>query len=337
MPIPPGAALYAGGTDRQLYDHYRDLGLTDAQARSHVELRRQNQSAPSDVVPSQDLGSIGAARLGAVEGLGGTAGGMIGAAAGAPFGPIGIAGGGLLGGYVGDKATRAIAGLTALGVTQPETVPGDRFGVATRQATGQRAIGPMQDVLGQWDATVAAHPKSHLAGLLAGLLAGGMTAKSVRKLLPVELTTPPAPAPPSPAQQVASRYGIPVEQVEGRLGAEAAAAPRAPVPYTTDPLETAAYTRRGGTPTQLPPAFEEATQAAKGKVGGVGGHSYSGTYPKIVPVVGSKQAIAAVRRLPFAELQQAYNNSSAPGALRAIIDAEFKRRGIIFTPSIGVP
>lgn len=155
--MPP--KIYETGSDAELYDHYRDLKLSPEDAKLHVERRRAARNQPTEVIDSTnpDQGPIDALRIGASEGLSGTAGGLLGGAAVGTLtgGPIGTIIGGLGGAYLGSKVPRA-ASVLAAGKEGPS-------------------------VAQQYDATAAGSPRARLTGDILGGLFGAYGAGKVAK------------------------------------------------------------------------------------------------------------------------------------------------------------
>jgi hypothetical protein len=93
---------------------------------------------------------------------------------------------------------------------------------------------------------------------------------------------------------------------------------------TPDPLDVPTFQRPGFLKAEGP--LPEAWQGMTPQAGGVGGHSYSGTYPRTLPVANAAKAQAALRGMSIADLQRAWSAPQIPKALRALIEAEFQRR-----------
>lgn len=145
-----------------------------------------------------------------------------------------------------------------------------------------------------------------------------------------------APEAPSAADALRAQLlkaGVLPENVEAQMARQAAGPQGLLVP---EPLQTPAYVRReaplpeprpsrmakGQPGAALPPSWQTSTPDA----GGVGGHSYSGTWPKEIPVANVAKAQAAVRGLSIADLQRVWQTPNIPGALRQMVEAEFQRR-----------
>lgn len=157
MPIPPGAQLYESGSDRELYDHYRDLGLTPDLAKHHVELRRSQRQTPvEETSTNPDLGALASGRIGLSQGLAGSGGALTGGVLGSALGPLGTIGGALIGGLAG--------------------------GASVKPLTQALSAAPASEVTRQWDATVQAHPVPQLVGDVVGGLVGGGIAGKASKL-----------------------------------------------------------------------------------------------------------------------------------------------------------
>lgn len=129
-------------------------------ARLNMEANRADLKAagitrPGEV-PGNDRGAVTAGWLGALQGIGGAAGGGLGVAAGAPLGPFGMALGGLTGAALGSMAVKPAAQAMA------GAVPG---GVSA------------EDVKTQWDSTAAAHPLVTAASQVGGGMAAGAAAR----------------------------------------------------------------------------------------------------------------------------------------------------------------
>lgn len=107
-----------------------------------------------------------------------------------------------------------------------------------------------------------------------------------------------------------------------------AAGPPSMQTTTPDPLAVPTFQRRGLLNAGPVP---EAWQGTTPQAGGVGGHSYSGTYPRpdVPPVVvNAAPAAAALRKVSYTQLQEVLRAPETPKALKDLILAEIQRRGI---------
>lgn len=153
---------------------------------------------------------------------------------------------------------------------------------------------------------------------------------------------------PSATEALRAQYlkaGVAPENVAAQMARDAAGPPGLLVPSparppgpavgppsmrttTPDPLATPTFQRRGLLNAEPVP---EAWQGTTPQAGGVGGHSYSGTYPRpdVPPVVtNAAPAAAALRKVSYTQLQEVLRAPETPKVLKDLILAEIQRRGI---------
>lgn len=127
--------------------------------------------------------------------------------------------------------------------------------------------------------------------------------------------------------------GVHPENIEAQLARQARGPVLVQPSSVADPLDIPAFQRRA-TPTPIPPAWQETVP----RPGGVGGHSYSGTYPRPDPppiITGAAEAAARIRQLPTAQVVEAFRNPNAPQALKELLRQELQRRRIAI-PDLGI-